>query len=166
MLSCAGASDNLCLRKNGDGGKNCGIGDLSWHRGPGAEHPPALLFPANVIFWQHWSDFTHLPSNFSHILPICLTMDRNKSTLALNYFGLLLSSMFSLKQIRPCSKGFQYTAILRTNNEGGKVSQHLTVLETSATAQTEVNWIAEHRKCDTTVNRACNGSFRNFAMPY
>ena len=30
VLSCAaGASDNLGKRKNGDGGKNCGIGDLS-----------------------------------------------------------------------------------------------------------------------------------------
>ena len=27
-LCCAGASDNLGKRKNGDGGKNCGIGDL------------------------------------------------------------------------------------------------------------------------------------------
>ena len=70
----------------------------------------------------------------------------------------------SIKQIRPCSKGFQYTAIHCTNNEGGKVSQSQRL--TSATTQTEVNWIAEHRKCDTTVNRAFNGQLPNFAMPY
>ena len=29
VLCCAGASDNLGKRKNTDGGKNCGIGDLS-----------------------------------------------------------------------------------------------------------------------------------------
>ena len=100
------------------------------------------------------TDFTHLPpSNFSHILPICLLWDRNKNAVALNCCGSLSSS---IKQIRPCSKGFQYTAIHCTNNEGDKVPQHLTVLETSATAQTEVNWkmnTAADRKCDTTCDQ-------------